>query len=162
MVFSFFQRKKPKFTSESESSTGSTLCMSCSKNFSLPESGAQPPFGSSLACPHCHSPMFNSMREYPYTPPNEVKAIFGYPGCSLINATCPWCSKTIYSVVVPENGHIAAYYWNREQENPGAVYVLDVNCPHCSKKFVIEWDESPFQMVNPQLISRVFLSWIEP
>ena len=35
------------------------------------------------------------------------------------------------------------YYCNQKQKNPNAGFVLDMDCPHCSKPFVIEWDIDP-------------------
>lgn len=118
-------------------------CPTCGQRNSI--SHNTPAFGTALICGQCKASLVlvGDARERPYTPPREVEVFLGYHGCSLLHARCPSCRKTNYSVVVPERGYSVPFYWNREQENPNAAFVVSVTCPHCEKPYVIEWDEDP-------------------
>jgi len=104
-----------------------------------------PAFGTAIICCQCKASLVRvgDPVERPYMPPREVQVFLGYHGCSLLHARCPSCSETTYSIVVPERGCSVSYYWNREQENPNAAFVVNVSCPHCEKPYVIEWDVDP-------------------
>lgn len=106
---------------------------------------AAPPFGTAVICSNCKASLIRvaDPNQRPYTPPREVALFLGYQGCSLLHARCPSCREVNYSVLVPEKGYATSFYWNRQQENPNAAYVVNVKCPHCERPYVIEWDEDP-------------------
>ena len=118
-------------------------CSSCGHKNPLPLT--TPAFGTSLICSQCKASLIrvSDANQRPYIPPREVALFFGYEGCSLLHPRCPSCRAINYSVIVPERGYSVSFYWNKEQENPDAAFVVDVNCSHCQKPFVIEWDEDP-------------------
>lgn len=134
----------PAHPSSTEASTSKILaCPACGQKNGLPLE--IPAFGSALICSRCKASLIqvSSPGERPYTTPQEVARFFGYKGCSLLHAECPLCGKINYSVVVPEKGYSVSFWWNCQQENPNAAFVVSVNCPHCEKPYVIEWDEDP-------------------
>jgi hypothetical protein len=115
-------------------------CKACGETALVPRE--RPAFGTAISCPKCHSALAGGT--FPQRcPPKEVRLHLGYPDCSLGHLRCPWCKQTNYSVVFPEHGYEVAWYSNRAQENPNAALVLSVECVHCKKQFVIEWDENP-------------------
>ena len=123
--------------------TRALACPKCGERNVLPI--ATPAFGSTIICSRCKASLVrvSDPNERPYSPPREVELFLGYQGCSLLHARCPSCRNINYSVVVPERGYSASFYWNRQQENPNAAFVVNARCPHCEKPYVIEWDEDP-------------------
>lgn len=131
---------------EAPQASGEALVIACPscKHMNVRSRGT-PAFGTAVICSQCKASLIRAgnLNERPYVPPREVALFLGYQGCSLIHARCPSCREVNYSVVVPERGHSTSFYWNREQENPSAAFVVNASCPHCSKPYVIEWDEDP-------------------
>ena len=121
-------------------------CSKCGEKNEIPK--VTPSFGTSLRCHKCHASLISVYESSPGCPnsiePSEVKAFFGYDGCSLGHPRCPWCQKINYSVVFPERGCQLSWYTNREQENPQANFVVNIECFHCGKSFFVEWDGWPF------------------
>ena len=129
-------------------------CPACGHESEIPR--ATPAFGTAVICSRCKASLIrvSDPNERPYSPPREVALFLGYHGCSLLHAHCPWCRKVNYSVVVPERGYSVSFYWNRQQENPNAAFVVNANCAHCGQPYVIEWDEDPRCQV-PLVYKRV-------
>lgn len=144
----------------SRESHRSTRCASCSQKVFFPQN--RPPFGTGIVCSECYASLLpvNEPLERPYCTPQIVKAFFGYSECSLAHLKCPRCQKTNYSIVFPEHGHEFAWYVNEKQENPRAAFVVSVTCVYCKESFVVEWDESPFQVnsADPFYIAEEFFS----
>jgi len=107
-----------------------------------------PLFGKALVCSACSAPLVPIHEPDPRCPmpiePSEVSALFGLEHCSIEHPRCPWCQKINYCIVFPERGLEVGWYANREQENPKANFVIEVECVHCCKQFVVEWDGWPF------------------
>lgn len=121
----------------------SIVCPACARANTVPRT--RPPFGTAVICDHCKASLVRvaDPNRRPYSPPREVALFLGYEACSLLHARCPHCRAVNYSVVVPENGHSVSFYWNRQQENANAAFVVNVSCPHCQQPFVIAWDDDP-------------------
>lgn len=124
-------------------------CPKCGAKVQLPRN--TPPFGTSLTCRKCHASLIPVYEPDPGCPlstePSDGEAFFGYSGCSLEHPRCPWCQEINYSVLFPELGDKVSWYANRQQENPQANFVIKVECIHCNRIFVIEWDAWPFASI---------------
>lgn len=129
-----------------------THCRSCGVAVSIPRTA--PPFGTTLVCPTCKSPVQSVYEDPPGCPvgwsPREVQVIFGYQKCSIEHPRCPWCGKIVYSVVFPERGREVPWYAVQQQENSMANYTIKVQCIHCARKFTVEWDGWPFSLDSEQ------------
>jgi hypothetical protein len=125
-----------------------TYCKSCNKKILIPPE--QPPFGTVLSCSSCGEslvPITMEDHNIPhYYTPEHASIFLGYHNCSLEHPGCPFCGKTNYAVVFPDQGYKLGWYINRKPENPSS-FVIYVKCVHCNETFVIEWDVYPFYSV---------------
>lgn len=133
-----------------EHTTWQIYCRSCRAQVDVPRS--TPPFGTILACPECNAPLVSIYEDTPgcpmYWPPHTVQAVLGYKDCSLEHPRCPFCGKIVYAVIFPDRGYEVPWYANQEHDNPKANYAIKIRCLHCSKTFVVEWDEWPFSIAS--------------
>ena len=133
---------------EPNQTSWTTYCPSCRAKVTLPRT--TPPFGTTLVCPTCKTPVQTIHEDPPGCPvswdPKLVQMVFGYERCCLEHPRCPWCGKIAYAVVFPERGREVAWYAVRQQQNPMANYAIQVECTNCSRTFTVEWDGWPFSL----------------
>ena len=98
-----------------------------------------PPCGLVLICQCCGAPLTHIDSKTDNVPAKFIQSVFGYHNRCLVNAACPWCHKIVYAITAPANCRLGGYV-GREQENPNALFRMEIDCVHCGKNFWMEWD----------------------
>lgn len=142
---------KPKDEGEgsgagSASAEDMTTCLVCHERTLLPQK--DPPWGTALACMHCHAPLIGGSQPEEESPlsisAQTLEKTYGMTGRALEHPRCPFCGKINHAVVFPARGQSIAWYAVEDLPDP-ARFSFPVHCVHCDKDFHIDWDENPLR-----------------